>query len=203
MGCQESPPTWTSLCCFSAWCPGWGWGNYREMGTHWFPVCMPHLKNCEREFIFYWKVQNLKWKRKWGHLKTIVIRLRICSTFHVDKEHPFHFLAWVILSRHWPTSHIHGLFWGHASCGVTPPRFSIKNGTFSSLSPHRGMILCVEHLQISSVGLMQYQFPIHKSFCELRSTDTCLYRWVWGQAHIVLWSRKPRPRSPKEKSLQF
>lgn len=56
------------------------------------------------------------------------------------------------------------------------------------------MILHIEHLWIWSVGFIQYpqHFPTHKSLCELRSTDTCLHRWLWGQAHVVLLSVKLR-----------
>lgn len=56
------------------------------MGTSWLPVCMSHLKYYARKIIFYWKRQNLGWKKKWRYLIIIVIRFRICSTSFVAQR---------------------------------------------------------------------------------------------------------------------
>lgn len=75
--------------------PHGAWG--RDSIDRWEPIdllfaCLTS-RTMEEKIIFYWKRQNLRWKRKWGHLIIIRRRLRICSTFHIAQR-----ALWSLLS---------------------------------------------------------------------------------------------------------
>lgn len=92
---QPAPPEWRQTASYShlnfaVWLllPPWHGGSL----DRWKPIdflfsCLTSRTMREK---LYQEKQNWRWKRKWGHLILIVIRLRICSTVYVCPPGWFH-----------------------------------------------------------------------------------------------------------------